>query len=387
MSFITYGRQTIEQEDVDAVVEALQSDWLTQGPAVKAFEEGLLEYCGANYGVAACNATACLHIACLALGLGKDDVLWTSPNTFVASANCAHYCGAKVDFVDIDPYSLNMSAQKLSEKLKLAKQNNCLPNIVIPVHFAGQSCDMQEIRKLSNEYGFKIIEDASHAIGGKYQNKFIGNCQYSDVTVFSFHPVKIMTTGEGGLATTNDPEIAKKMQLYRSHCVTRDDALMNKPSEGKWYYQQISLGYNYRITDLQCALGLSQMRRVNNFVKRRNELANRYNDLLKELPLILPQISKENYSAFHLYVIQVDSGKTNKSRKEIFDFLQSKNIGVNVHYIPVHLQPYYQQFGSRKGDFPNAENYYHHAITLPLFYTLSESEQDYIVNCLKEVLL
>ena len=385
--FIPYGRQHITQTDIDAVVAVLQSDFLTQGSQVPAFEERVAAYTGAKFGVAVNSATSALHIACLALGLGqgekgKDDWLWTTPITFTASANCGLYCGANIDFVDIDPLTLNMSINALEEKLQLADAENRLPKIVIPVHFTGEPCDMAAIHALSQQYGFKVIEDASHAIGGKYYNQPIGNCEFSDITVFSFHPVKIITTAEGGLATTNDPALAEKMQLLRSHGITRAANLMTHEPDGGWYYQQIDLGFNYRMTELQGALGVSQMTKLDEFVARRHQLGKRYDELLKDLPIMLPYRNPANYSGFHLYPIQLtaDSGKT---RKQVFDSLRAQNIGVNVHYIPVHTQPYYAKLGFKQGDFPHAERYYAQAISLPLYYDLSEALQDQVVDALK----
>lgn len=383
---IPYGRQHITQADIDAVVDVFKSPFLTQGSQVPAFEQTIASYTGASYGVAVNSATSALHIACLALGLGQGDWLWTVPNTFVASANCGLYCGAQVDFVDIDPVTLNMSVDALSKKLALAKAENRLPKVVIPVHFSGEPCDMAAIHALSQQYCFAIIEDASHAIGGKYQGKPIGNCQYSNITVFSFHPVKIITTAEGGLATTNRADLAEKMQLLRSHGVTRDTNLMTQASEGGWYYQQVDLGFNYRMTELQAALGVSQMTLLDTFVARRHQLAKRYDELLKDLPIILPTRHPENGSALHLYPIQVkaDSGKT---RKQVFDHLRANDIGVNVHYIPVHTQPYYQAMGFATGDFPNSEAYYQAAISLPLYYDLTEAEQDTVVAVLTQAFM
>ena len=383
--FIPYGRQHITDADIEAVVSVLKSDFLTQGSQVPAFEELVSTYTGASYGVAVNSATSALHIACLALGLGKGDWLWTTPNTFVASSNCALYCGATVDFVDIDPVTLNMSVEKLAEKLQVAKANHTLPKIVIPVHFAGEPCDMAAIYALSQQYGFKIIEDASHAIGGSYQQKPIGSCQYSDITVFSFHPVKIITTAEGGLATTNNQILAKKMQLFRSHGITREADKMTHEADGSWYYQQVDLGFNYRMTELQGALGVSQMANLDTFVARRHQLANRYDTLLAELPIILPFRNPKNYSGLHLYPIQIkpESGRT---RKQVFDSLRAQNIGVNVHYIPVHTQPYYAKLGFKQGDFPHAESYYAQAISLPLYYDLSEDLQDQVIEALKVAL-
>ena len=383
---IPYGKQDINQADIDSVVDVLQSDFLTQGPQVPLFEKKVSDYCGSEYGVAVNSATSALHIACLALGLGKGDYFWTSPNTFVASANCGLYCGAQVDFVDIDPLTYNLSPEELEKKLIQAKQHNKLPKIVIPVHFAGQSCDMRKIYSLSQEYGFKIIEDASHAIGGKYLDQPIGGCQYSDITVFSFHPVKIITTAEGGLATTNNKKLSERMQLFRSHGVTRDPGLMTKEAEGSWYYQQVELGFNYRMTELQAALGISQMQRLDEFITKRHKLQERYDLLLEDLPIIKPYQDKDGYSALHLYPIQVQKDKLKSTRKEIFEALRKNSIGVNIHYIPVHTQSYYENMGFKKGDFPNAESYYESVISIPLFYAMTFEQQDQVIAVLEKVL-
>ena len=383
---IPYGRHDINQADIDSVVNVLRSDFLTQGLQIPLFEETVSSYCGAQYGVAVNSATSALHVACLALGLGRDDWLWTSPNSFVASANCGLYCGAKVDFVDIDPLTYNLSSEELEKKLIQAKQDNKLPKIVIPVHFAGQSCDMKKIHKLSQEYGFKIIEDASHAIGSKYLDRPVGGCQYSDITIFSFHPVKIITTAEGGLATTNNKEFAERMQLFRSHGVTRDPKLMTKESKGRWYYQQVDLGFNYRMTELQAALGVSQMERLDEFVVLRHQYQMRYDELLKDLPIITPYQGFNSYSALHLYPIQIQTDKVKSTRKEIFKALWEKGIGVNVHYIPIHMQPYYENMGFKKGDFPNAESYYESAISIPLFHAMTFEQQDQVISVLEVVL-
>jgi UDP-4-amino-4,6-dideoxy-N-acetyl-beta-L-altrosamine transaminase len=383
---IPYGKQDINQTDIDSVVDVLQSDFLTQGPQVPLFEKTVSDYCGAEYGVAVNSATSALHIACLALELGKGDWLWTSPNSFVASANCGLYCGAKVDFVDIDPKTYNLSAKELERKLIQAKQDNKLPKIVIPVHFSGQSCDMKRIHSLSQEYGFKIIEDASHAIGGKYLDQPIGGCQYSDITVFSFHPVKIITTAEGGLATTNDEKLSERMQLFRSHGVTRNPKLMSKLSEGGWYYQQVDLGFNYRMTELQAALGVSQMQRLDEFVTQRHTLQERYNLLLSSLPIVKPYQDRDSYSALHLYPIQIDLDSVDKSRQQVFDELRQDGVGVNVHYIPIHTQPHYQELGFKEGNFPNSEVYYSRAISIPLFHAMTLDQQDQVVATLKKIL-
>ena len=383
---IPYGKQDIDQTDIDSVVSVLKSDFLTQGPQVPLFEKYVSDYCGASFAVAVNSATSALHIACLALGLGKGDWLWTSPNTFVASANCGLYCGANVDFVDIDPKTYNLCTEELEKKLIQAKKDNNLPKIVIPVHFAGQSCNMEKISSLSKEYGFSVIEDASHAIGGRYQGKSIGCCQHSDITVFSFHPVKIITTSEGGLATTNDVSVANKMKTLRSHGITRDTSLMTSVSEGDWYYQQIDLGFNYRMTELQAALGVSQMKRLDKFVDRRHECQEYYDELLDSVPVVTPFQSPDCYSALHLYPILLDQDQVNKSRQQVFKELRASGIGVNVHYIPVHMQPYYKDRGFKKGDFPESENYYKSVISIPLFQSLTKEMQDEVVGALKSIL-
>ena len=382
---IPYGKQEITQEDIDSVVDVLKSDFITQGPAIPGFEKAITDYCGVEHAVAVNSATSALHIACLALGLGEGDWLWTSPNTFVASANCGLYCGARVDFVDIDPRSYNMCAEHLAEKLAAAELNGKLPKIVVPVHFAGQSCDMRAIRKLADKYGFKIIEDASHAIGGRYLDKPIGGCQFSDVAVFSFHPVKIITTAEGGVAATNDEEVANIMQRLRSHGVTRDANCMTGESDGPWYYQQIELGFNYRMTDIQAALGCSQMQRLDKYITQRHEIFKKYNQYLEGLPIILPWQSEESYSALHLYPIQIDSSI--KNRKRVFENLRSLGIGVNVHYIPVHTQPYFKKFGFKSSDFPNTVEYYSKALSIPMFSSLDEQQQLRVVEAIKSVVL
>lgn len=387
MNFIPYGRQDITKEDVSAVVEVLESDFLTQGPKVPEFENSIKEHCNAKYALAMNSATSALHVACLALGVGQDDIVWTTPITFVASANCALYCGATVDFVDIDPQTYNLSAQALKEKLQIAKVEGTLPKVVIPVHLCGQPCDMESIYELSKEYGFSIIEDASHAIGGKYQNQPIGSCQYSDITIFSFHPVKIITTAEGGVATTNSQELAQKMELLRSHGITRDSDLMTHEPDGSWYYQQVMLGFNYRMTEMQAALGVSQIKRLNIITDKRHQLAKKYDSLLANLPVITPYQHSDGYSGLHLYVIRLKTDQIQKSHKEVFDALRAANIGVNLHYIPVHLQPYYQQnLGFKKGDLPEAELYYAQAVSLPMYPDLTEEQQVYIAKTLGSIL-
>lgn len=383
---IPYGKQDISQQDIDSVIDVLNSDFLTQGPQVPAFEQALIDYSGASYALAVNSATSALHIACLALGLGEEDLLWTSPITFVASANCGLYCGAQVDFVDIDPDTYNMCPKRLEEKLIKAKAEGKLPKVVVPVHLCGQACDMAAIAKLAKEYNFKVIEDASHAIGGKYQGLPIGNCEYSDITVFSFHPVKIVTTAEGGAALTNQKVIADKMALLRSHGITRDLDKMEGKSHGSWYYQQIDLGFNYRMTELQAALGVSQMKRLDDFIKARHNLADRYNKLLASLPLVLPYQLENTYSGLHLYVIRLQLDKISLTHKEVFDRLRDEGIGVNLHYIPVHTQPYYEKMGFRLGDFPQAEQYYREAISLPLFHSMTHTQQDKVVSSLTNIL-
>ncbi len=383
---IPYGRQDISKQDVDAVQEVLTSDFLTQGPAVPRFEAALAAYVEAAHGIAFSNATAALHIACLALGLGKGDIAWTSPVTFVASSNAILYCGASVDFVDIDPTTYNMCADALEAKLIRAEKNGRLPTVVIPVALCGQSCDMARISELGQKYGFHIIEDASHAVGGRYRNNFVGRCDYADITVFSFHPVKIITTAEGGMAMTQNTGLAEKMRLLRSHGVTRNPTLMQGESHGPWYYQQIDLGFNYRMTDLQAALGYSQMQRLNTFVAKRTKLASRYDALLEDLPVHTPYQHPETASAWHLYVIQLAAGTSPKQHRRVFESLQRQGIGVNLHYIPVHTQPYYQKLGFKWGDFPNAEAYYRKAISLPLYPKLGEAAQQQVVAALQVAL-
>lgn len=383
---IPYGKQDISQSDIDAVVDVLQSDFLTQGPQVPAFEDSLKNATGATHALAVNSATSALHIACLALGLGKGDILWTTPITFVASANCGLYCGANIDFVDIDSKTYNMSPVKLEQKLIAAKKAGKLPKIVIPVHLCGQSCDMKAIHALSLEYGFHIIEDASHAIGGRYLDKPIGSCQYSDITVFSFHPVKIVTTAEGGAAVTNDALLAEKMSLYRSHGITRDSSLMQNEPHGGWYYEQIELGFNYRMTELQAALGVSQIQRLDDFVEARHHLAERYNELLSELPIVLPEQLAGTYSGLHLYVIRLKLDEISLTHKQVFEALRDNGIGVNLHYIPVHTQPYYHDLGFKLGDFPESENYYAEAISLPMFHMMTKVQLQYVVDTLKMVL-
>lgn len=386
MSWIPYGRHAIDADDIDAVVGVLKSDWLTTGPKVAEFEEAVALYCGAKHAISFANATAALHIACKALGVGPGDVVWTTPNTFVASANCALYCGARVDFVDIDPDTYNMSVVALHEKLQKARRDNTLPKVVIPVDFAGQSCDMQAIARLAQEYDFKVIEDASHAIGGSYLGQKIGSSQYSDITIFSFHPVKVMTTGEGGMALTNDVILAKKLSLLRTHGITRDTEQMCYESDGPWYVEQVDLGFNYRLTDMQSALGISQLKKLDGFIQKRQALAARYDERFKNFSVKRLTVLPENSCAYHLYPIQI-LGKEKGARRHIVEQLHAAGIGVQVHYIPVHLHPYYQKnLGFKKGDFPIAEQYYEKSFSLPLYVGLTEKQQDYIVQTLEELI-
>lgn len=383
---IPYGRQSITEEDMAAVEAILRSDWLTQGPAVEKFESAVMDHSGATFAAAANSATSALHLACLALELGPGDTMWTSPITFVASSNAALYCGAQVDFVDIDPRTYNMSTAALADKLDKARKQGKLPKVVMPVHFGGQSCDMREIGRLSQEFDFSVIEDASHAIGGRYLDAPVGDCSFSSIAVFSFHPVKIVTTAEGGMAVTNNARLAERMRLLRSHGVTRDTNRMTGPSDGAWYYQQVELGYNYRMTDLQAALGSSQMKRIGEFVSRRRDLAKRYDEVLKPLPVVLPWQSPESQSAYHLYPIRLETTHGRRSRAEAFSRLREAGIGVSVHYIPVHTQPYYQAIGFHKGDFPEAERFYEEAISLPMYFGLTDEDQEYVVSSLREIL-
>jgi|TARA_B110000259_G_scaffold50037_1_gene58772 UDP-4-amino-4,6-dideoxy-N-acetyl-beta-L-altrosamine transaminase len=383
---IPYGRQDITSEDIEEVIKVLNSDFLTQGPLLPKFEKSISTYCGVSYAYAMNSATSALHIACMALEVGRGDIVWTAANTFAASSNCALYCNASIDFVDIDPVSYNMSISDLKSKLQLAETEGCLPKVLIPVHMTGQSCEMSEIFELSKKYGFKIIEDASHAIGGKYLNNPIGCCKYSDITVFSFHPVKIITTGEGGMAVTNNENLAQKISLLRSHGITRDSNLMSK-EDGPWYYEQIDLGYNYRMTEIQGALGLSQMNRLDEYIKRRHDIANFYNESLSELPLQIPKQFKDSFSSFHLYVIRLNLSMIESSHKDIFESLRKDNILVNLHYMPVYLHPYYKNnLGFKSGHCPEAEKYYSEAISIPMFPTLSNEDQLVVVNALKKYL-
>jgi UDP-4-amino-4,6-dideoxy-N-acetyl-beta-L-altrosamine transaminase len=384
---IPYGKQDIRQADIDAVVEVLKSDFLTQGPLVPAFEQSVASYCGAQHAVAVNSATSSLHIACLALGLGPGDWLWTSPITFVASANCALYCGAKVDFVDIDPRTYNMSVVRLAEKLELAEREKRLPKVVVPVHLTGQPCEMSEIHALSQRYGFRVIEDASHAIGGRYEGEPVGNCRYSDITVFSFHPVKIVTTAEGGIATTNDLELAERMALLRSHGIAREPEKMTQLPDGPWYYEQIELGFNYRMTELQAALGLSQMQRLDSYVTKRHEIARWYSGHLVDLPVTLPWQHPTGYSAYHLYVVRLNIDNCKVGQRAVFEALRNQGIGVNLHYIPVPRHPYYARSGHSMRALPESDRYYAEAISLPMYPAVEEGQLQHVVKAIRQLLL
>lgn len=383
---IPYGRQDVTQADIDAVVEVLRSDFLTQGAAVPRFEGAVAALVGAAHAVAVNSATSALHIACLALDLGPGDVLWTVPNTFVASANCGLYCGASIDFVDIDPHTWNLSTPALEYKLAQAAKAGRLPKIVIPVHFAGQPTDQELIWNLAQQYGFKVIEDASHSVGAARQNEVVGSCRWSQVTVFSFHPVKIITSAEGGMALTRDRELAARMAMLRSHGVTRDPARLGWVNPPAWYYEQQMLGFNYRMTDVHAALGASQLTRLGEYVERRNALARRYDAALQDLPLQLPTVSSENRSAFHLYSVHLDRSRGGEYHRKVFDELRKRGIGVNLHYVPVHLQPYFRRLGFQRGQYPQAEIHGDSAMTLPLYAAMTDEQQDQAIGALREVL-
>ncbi len=385
INFIPYGRQDVSEEDISAVIKALKSDFLTQGPLVPEFEKKISKFCGAEFGVATNSATSALHIACLSLGVGSGDIVWTSAITFVASANCALYCGAKVDFLDINQDTYNICLDSLKKKLLLAEKTNTLPKVIIPVHLAGQSCDMAEIYELAKKYNFRIIEDASHAIGGYYRNKPIGGCEFSDITVFSFHPVKIITSGEGGMAVTNSSTLASKMNFFRSHGITKESAEFKFSSPGPWHYEQQYLGFNYRMNDIEAALGISQLSKLETFINKRHEIAEYYNNRLAKLPLNLPFQKKETYSSYHLYIICIDNNRTNIDHATAFNFLRKSNIGVNLHYIPVYRHPYFDRYGFDESNFPVSEHYYRNAISLPIFSSITQDEQDYVIGILTEI--
>jgi len=381
---IPYGRQNISDEDIKAVCDVLKSDYLTQGNAVPEFENRVSQYCNAKFAFAVNSATSALHISCLALDVGPDDIVWTSAVSFVASANCALYCGATIDFVDIDAKTYNMCVKSLKAKLEQASKSGKLPKVVIPVHLTGQPCDMKEIFELSKKYKFKIIEDASHAIGAKYKKTTIGDCTYSDIAVFSFHPVKIITTGEGGMATTNDKQIANKLSLYRTHGITRDENAMYNNPDGPWYYEQIKLGFNYRMTDIQAALGVSQMNRLDSFIEKRHEIFNRYNKYFQDIPIIkIPWQSNDRYSSLHLYVIRIDKNKSKVSHNALFNHLRDNNVGVNIHYIPIYRQPFYSKFNFNFSDFPESEDYYSEAISIPIYPDLDKDSQEFVYKLIK----
>jgi UDP-4-amino-4,6-dideoxy-N-acetyl-beta-L-altrosamine transaminase len=384
---IPYGRQDVSQADIDAVVNVLRSDYLTQGPVLPHFEQTVASYLGAKHALAVNSATSALHLACLALGLGPGDWLWTTPISFVASANCGLYCGAQVDFVDIDSRTYNLCPEALEIKLAAAQKSGKLPKVLVAVHLSGQSCDMVAINRLSQKYGFRIIEDASHAVGGKYRGEFIGAGQYSDITVLSFHPVKIITTAEGGMLLTNSDEIANRVGLLRSHGITRDPAKMTHSPDGPWYYQQIDLGFNYRMTELQAALGISQMERLPIFISRRQELALRYDELLRDLDLTIPWQHPDTSSSVHLYIIRLKLDRIHKTHRQVFEEFRENNIGVNLHYIPIYAQPYYQRLGFDSINFPEAEKYYAEAVSLPVFAGLTNAQQDQVIYTLKSILM
>lgn len=387
MSHIPYSRQDISHADIEAVISVLRSDFLTQGPAVPAFESAVARYCNVEQAIAVNSATSALHIACLALGVSKGDIVWTSPTTFVASANCALYCGAMVDFVDIDPLTYNISVERLAEKLVYAKKEGKLPKVLIPVHLCGQSCDMAAIYDLSQQYGFKIIEDASHAIGGKYNGEPIGNCRYSNIVVFSFHPVKIITAGEGGMVVTNDEILAKYLRILRNHGISTNSLDMQPRSSNEiWNYQQIGLGFNYRMTDIQAALGLSQMMRLNSFVEKRHKIAKRYDNELAGLNIQIPWQQPYSYSAYHLYPIRIKPNNRGVTQRQVYDVMQESGINVNLHYIPVYRQPYYQAKGFNVGYCPEAEQYYQQALSIPIFPALLDDEQAVVIHVLKDLL-
>jgi len=381
---IPYGQQDISEADIEAVTAVLRSDFLTQGPLVPRFEDLIAKRVGARHAVASNSATSSLHLACLALGVSPGDRVWTSPVTFVASANCARYCGAEIDLVDIDARSCNMGVPVLAEKLRVAEREGKLPKVVIAVHLAGQPADLEGIHALARQYGFSVIEDASHAIGGRYRDDPIGSCRYSDITVFSFHPVKIITTGEGGMALTNDPALARRIARLNSHGITRDASEMTAPSDGPWYYQQLELGYNYRLTEIQAALGLSQLDRLDAYVARRHAIAQRYDEMMRDMPVAMPWRDPRDYSGFHLYVVRLQLAEISRTHREVFERMRAAGVLVNLHYIPIYRQPDFARYGFDPAHFPEAERYYAEAITLPLFPTMTEDDQDFVVECLRE---
>jgi len=383
---IPYARQSISKQDLDAVAKVLQSDYLTQGPVVPAFEEAVADLVGAKYAVAGNSATSMLHVANLALGVTAGDLVWTSPISFVASANCALYCGAEIDFVDIDSETFNMSPVALAAKLEIAKKSNRLPKVIVPVHMGGQSCDMQSIGSLAQQYGIKVIEDASHAIGGSYNSQRIGNCAYSDITIFSFHPVKIITSGEGGMATTQDEGLAHAMRRLRSHGITRNESEFEFSNDGPWYYEQQELGLNYRLTDIAAALGLSQLQRIDTFINQRNAIAVRYNEAFASTVIKAPQIASNSISAFHLYIARYDFDDLNVTRVQLFQKMKDAGVLLNLHYIPIYRQPYFAKMGFDPKTFPNAERYYEQAFSIPMYADLSETNQDTVISSLLNVL-
>ncbi len=384
---IPYGRQDISEEDIKSVIKTLKSDWITQGPAIKRFEEEIQNKIGCQFAITANSATSCLHLACMALGLKKNEWVWTSPNSFVASANAALYCAANIDFVDIDPFTYNLCAKKLEEKLHEAKNNNLLPKIVIPVHFAGQSCEMDKIYKLSKQFDFKIIEDASHAIGGKYKDKNIGSCEYSDITVFSFHPVKIITTAEGGAATTNDKLLAERMRMDRTHGIKKfGEDEINLQTKEIWNYEQKRLGFNYRLNDLQASLGFSQLKRLDDFIEKRQKIANYYDVHLAHLGIQLPHQIKNSFSSYHLYPIRVSPSKGGISQRELFYKLRENKIGVNLHYIPIYRQPFFKEIGFKKDYCEESELHFREEISIPIFANLSLKDQEFVVKKIKEII-
>lgn len=379
---ISYGKHSVDQQDIDAVKDVLENHFLTQGAKVPAFEKALCDYTQAQYCTAVNSGTSGLHVACLALGVSQGDTVWTSPNSFAASANCALYCGASVDFVDINPITRNICPLILEEKILRAIKTDCLPKAIVVVHFAGSSCDMQTIYELCKPHKIAIIEDAAHGLGGSYKGKPIGSCEYSDLAVLSFHPVKSITTAEGGAVTTNNPDLALNCRLFSSHGITKDNNLMEGEAQGSWYYQQLCLGYNYRMSDLHAALGLSQLTKIDAFIGARRRLAASYIDKLSHLPIKLPLDKNLNESAWHLFMIEL----TEQDRKVVYDELHELGVGVNVHYIPIHLHPYYQKLGFTEGQFPNAEAFYAKALTIPLYVELSDKQQDQVIAVLKKVL-